>query len=312
MSRKVTIAIVQVSPAFLDLEAGLQKAEEYILKAAQQGANLVVFGESWLTGYPAWLDYAPNAALWDHPPTQAIFVRMRNNAVAVPSDATARLAAMAKERDLTIVIGINERVNEGPGSGTLYNSMLIFDEQGELVNHHRKLIPTYTERMLYGNGDGTGLKSVTTKVGRISGAICWEHWMPLTRQALHESGEDIHIALWPNVHEMHQVASRQYAFEGRCFVVAVGQMLAVKDFPEELALPDELASDPDRWILKGGSCVVGPNGMYVLEPVFDKEGLITVEVDLEENDRQRLTLDVTGHYSRADVFDFSVNRKRPS
>lgn len=171
-------------------------------------------------------------------------------------------------------------------------------------------MPTYTEKMLYGLGDGYGLKAVDTEAGRVGASICWEHWMPLTRQALHDSGEHIHIALWPKVHEMHQVASRQYAFEGRCFVLAAGQMLKASDFPKSLEQPDYLKSDPDQWTLNGGSCVVAPNGSYLVDPVFDKEELMICELNLDEVIKERMTLDTSGHYQRRDVFDFKVDRNR--
>ena len=171
-------------------------------------------------------------------------------------------------------------------------------------------MPTFTEKMVYGIGDGKDLEAGATKAGRIGGMICWEHWMPLTRQALHNSGEDIHIAVWPTVFERHQLASRHYAFEGRCFVVAAGQILKASDFPKELTLPDHLKENPDTLTLKGGSCIIGPEGEYITEPVFDKEALVVGEVDLNNLVRERMTLDVSGHYQRNDVFKFEVKGER--
>ena len=222
---KLKVAIVQAAPVFMNLHASLALAVEFIGKAAAQGARLVAFGETWLPGYPAWLDYCPSAALWNHEPTKEVFAELRRNSVAVPSHETETLAETAKTHQIVLVIGINERVYAGPGNGTLYNSLLTFDSDGSLVNHRRKLIPTYTERMVWGQGDGTSLKAVDTSVGRVGGLICWEHWMPLARQVLHDSGENIHIAVWPTVHEMHQIASRHCAFEGRCFVLAAGLLM---------------------------------------------------------------------------------------
>jgi nitrilase len=148
-------------------------------------------------------------------------------------------------------------------------------------------------------------------LGKIGGLICWEHWMPLSRQALHNENEMIHVALWPTVHEMHQVASRQYAFEGRCFVIAAGQMLQVKDFPAALKLPDYLSGNPDKYVLNGGSCVIDPKGNYLLTPQFDKEEILYCTIDnFDTVIKEKLTLDTSGHYSRWDIFDFNVNRKR--
>jgi predicted amidohydrolase len=208
-------------------------------------------------------------------------------------------------------MGINEKVSAGIGNGTIYNSLLTWNEKGELANHHRKLMPTHTERLLYGQGDGAGLQAVETSFGRIGGLICWEHWMPLTRQTMHNSGEHIHVAVWPNVHEMLQIATRAYAFEGRCFAVGVGQIMRVKDIPLELNLPDELKDKPEHLLLNGGSCIVGPDGQYILAPQFDIEGIFTAEVDLNRCAEERLALDVTGHYQRHDVFELTVNKKRP-
>ncbi|MEM6317919.1 MAG: carbon-nitrogen hydrolase family protein [Bacteroidota bacterium] len=309
MPEKLTVAIVQASPAFLDLKKSLEKMHAYLQEAVAQGAKLVVFGETWLCGYPSWLDHCPNIALWDHEPTKEIFLQMLQSGVAVPSDTTEKMGKWAKQFDVTIMIGVNEVVPKGKGNGTIYNTLLLFSPEGQLVNHHRKLMPTYTEKLLYGHGDGRGLRTVDTGFGEIGGLICWEHWMPLSRQALHDEKEIIHVAVWPCVFERHQIASRHYAFEGRCFVVAAGQILRVRDMPKELTLPPHLADNPDHFLLNGGSCVIGPDGNYLMEPQFDVEGVLICEIpDLNRAYKERMTLDVTGHYQRMDVFDFSVKR----
>ncbi|MFN2500530.1 MAG: carbon-nitrogen hydrolase family protein [Pyrinomonadaceae bacterium] len=303
----VTVALVQSSPIFNDLPASMEKCVDHISQAARQKAQIVAFGESWLAGYPAWLDHCPNAALWDHDPTKDVYARMRQNSVAVPGRETEILQRAACENEISIVMGINERVQSGVGSGTLYNSLLTFDEKGLLVNHHRKLIPTYTERLVWGQGDGAGLKAVETAGGRVGSLICWEHWMPLARQAMHDSGEQIHVSVYPTVHEAHQIASRHYAFEGRCFVLAVGSILDVADLPRELATGIDLEVTSKKLLLRGGSCVVGPDGGFVVEPIFDEEKIIVAELDFRQIDREKMTLDVSGHYSRPDVFNFTVN-----
>ncbi|MFN2456354.1 MAG: carbon-nitrogen hydrolase family protein, partial [Pyrinomonadaceae bacterium] len=222
MSEQIVVGVVQASPVFMDLEASLTKATTLIGEAAGKGAKLVAFGETWLPGYPAWLDHCPEAALWNHEPTKEVFARLRQNSLVVSGREAKMLAEVAADFNLTLVIGINERVDSGPGNGTLYNSLLTFGSDGKLLNHHRKLVPTYTERLVWGQGDGAGLEAVDTPAGRVGGLICWEHWMPLARHALHVSGEQIHVAVWPKVDEMHQLACRHYAFEARCFVLAAG------------------------------------------------------------------------------------------
>lgn len=304
---KIKVAIIQERPIFYNLKKSTEKAVGLIEKAVKKGANLIVFGETWLSGYPAFLDYCPNIGRWDYEPMKKVFGRIYQNSVEVGSQTTTIFADLAKKHKVVIVIGVNEISKKS--QGTIYNTILTFNEKGELANHHRKLMPTFTERLVHGIGDGNGLRSIDTSFGKLGSLICWEHWMPLTRQAMHLEGEIIHIALWPNVMEMHQLASRHYAFEGRCFVVAVGQMMKVKDIPKELKTPKKLKKQ--KWLLRGGSSVIAPNGDYILPPQYDKAGIFMVEIDnLHQTYEERMALDVTGHYNRADVFDFQVDKKR--
>ncbi len=307
MPDPISVAIIQHRPVFLDLEASVAKAISLTEEAARKGARVISFGETWLPGYPAWLDFCPDVALWDHAPSKEVFARLRQNSVVVPGKETQQLAQLAADHKLTLVIGVNERVEVGPGNGTLYNSLLTFTAEGGLTSHHRKLVPTYTERMIWGQGDGRGLETVNTPHGHIGGLICWEHWMPLARQALHNSGEHIHVAVWPTVHEMHQIASRHYAFEARCFVLAAGLIMQVKDLPVELRASPELAARPDNFVLRGGSAIIGPDGKYVAEPVFEQETIVAAELDMAAVDREKMTLDVSGHYSRPDIFQFQID-----
>jgi len=308
MPDQISVAIIQHSPVFLDLPATVAKTITLTEEAARKGARVVTFGETWLPGYPAWLDYCSDAALWDHAPSKEVFARLRQNSVVVPGKETKLLGQLAADHQLTLVIGVNERVETGPGNGTLYNSLLTFTPDGTLANHHRKLVPTYTERLVWGQGDGGGLESVETPSGRVGGLICWEHWMPLARQAMHNSGEHIHVAVWPTVHEMHQIASRHYAFEARCFVLAAGLVMHVKDLPAGLRASPELAAQPDDFLLRGGSAIIGPDGKYIVEPVYEKETIVMAELDLDAVDREKMTLDVSGHYSRPDIFDLQLRK----
>ena len=307
MSRNLSVAIVQWSSVHLDITASVEKALQGIDEAADQGAKLIVFGETWFSGYPAWLDYSSEVAFWDHPPVKKAFARMLDNCLARDGGEMKKLQAKARERKVSLVFGANER-DESRSKGTIYNALFFVNENGELTNHHRKLVPTYTEKMLYGQGDGHGLTNSTLNGAKVTGINCWEHWMPLTRQALHDAGEEVHVAVWPKVHEMHQIASRQYAFEGRCFVLAAGQMLQARDFPDGLVLPDGL--DPESWVLNGGSCIIAPNGKYIIEPQWNEEKIIYADLDLDQVKEESITMDVTGHYQRADVFTLEVNRER--
>lgn len=304
----ITVAIVQASPVHLNLKASIDKSIEYIAQAASHKAKLIAFGETWLPGYPAWLDYCPNAALWNHEPTKEVFATLRQNSLVVGSEEFERLSKAAKDFSVTLVIGVNERVTKGAGQGTLYNSILIFGTDGQLLNHHRKLVPTYTERLVWGQGNADGLKAVQSDGVRVGSLVCWEHWMPLTRQALHISGEQIHVAMWPNVHEMLQIASRHYAFEGRTFVLAAGSLMKVSDVPKELSVIDELKDKPEHFLLRGGSAIIAPDGKYIVEPVFDEEKILTADLDLRMIDKEMMALDVSGHYSRPDLFEFEVKQ----
>lgn len=310
MSRSLKVAIVQAEAA-ADLDAGLDRTRAKALEAAADGASLIVFPETWLPGYPAWLDHCRDAALWNHPPVKRVFARMAANSVAVPGPALDRLAEVAREAGATLVLGVSERVEQGPGRGTLYNSLLTIGPDGRLLNHHRKLMPTYTEKLVWGEGDIEGLRAVDTPAGRVGALVCWEHWMPLTRQALHQSGEDVHVAVWPSVHEMHQVASRHYAFEGRCFVLASGALMRASSLPAELEIhPDR--RDANELLLQGGSAIIGPDGAYLAGPVFEEEAIVTAVLDLDRVREESMTLDVTGHYHRSELFDFELrpNGKR--
>jgi predicted amidohydrolase len=307
----VRVAVVQSEPA-PSLDEGLQRTEALVREAARSGASLVAFPETWLPGYPAWLDVCRDVALWDHEPVKATFARYAAASVDVSGDSGQFLRDAARRNGVTVVVGVSERVGAGPGRGTLYNSLLTISPDGQLLNHHRKLVPTYTERMVWGYGDADGLRAVDTPAGRVGGLVCWEHWMPLSRQALHDSGEDIHVAAWPTVHDRHQLASRHYAFEGRCFVLAAGSVMRASSLPPELEIePSRIPAD-SKLVLRGGSTIIGPDGEYIAPPLWDRPGVLVAEVDLEQVRRESMTLDVSGHYSRPDCLTMTVHRSRRS
>ncbi len=269
------------------------------LRPANKACSCWFFSETWLPGYPAWLDHSPNAALWDHAPAKAIFRRLYENSPEIPSASTASLCAAAAEAGLSLAIGLHERLG-----GTLYNTLLYISAKGEILGSHRKLMPTYTERLIWGQGDGATLKAVEAPFGTLGGLICWEHWMPLARQAMHEQQEAVHAAVWPAVKETHLLASRAYAFEGRCFVVAAGSLLGREHLPSGLALLDEMPGD-GPW-LSGGSAIIAPDARVIAGPAGPEERLVTADIDLGQIAEEKMTLDVAGHYARPDVFDFGV------
>lgn len=321
------VAAVQAEPA-ATLAGALHRTRDLAAAAAARGASLVAFPETWIPGYPAWLDVCRDAALWDHAPVKAVFARMAENSVVVDGASGHALRAIARDVGATLVVGVTERVERGPGRGTLYNALLTIGPDGRLLNHHRKLVPTYTERLVWGPGDADGLRAVEVPMPRVAaadapdgggdslepatcrvgGLVCWEHWMPLARQALHESGEDVHVAVWPTVHERHVLASRHYAFEGRCHVIAVGSLLRASSLPAELEAHPDRIGGAESWILRGGSAIIGPDGSFEVEPVWDTEQLLVADLELQRGREESMTLDVTGHYHRAELFEFGVRR----
>jgi predicted amidohydrolase len=296
-----TAAIIQDSPVFLDLRASVEKASGLIREAAARGATLIAFPETWLPGYPLWLDWAPKAALWDYGPAKELYSTLVNNSVTLDGPEMAALAEAAGEA--TIVMGAHERLG-----GTLYNSMIYIRSEG-VAGVHRKLTPTYTERLVWGQGDGSTLTVVNGAEGSTGGLICWEHWMPLVRAAMHARHELVHVAQWPMVKEMMMIASRQYAFEGQCYVLACGatltraEMLAGPGGSNEL-----LQSITEDLLMRGGSAIIAPDGSFVAGPT---EGpvILAGEIDPRRATEGRLFLDTDGHYSRPDIFRLEVDER---
>lgn len=308
-----TVAIVQYPPAVLDLEESLARAVAHIEEAAAFGAELVVFPETWLTCYPAW---AFGMAGWDDAEARRWHARLLSESPTLGEasdrrDGLASVRAVARERGVTVVMGMNERSARG---GTLYNSLATIGADGDLLNVHRKLMPTHTERIIWGIGDAAGIRAIDTPVGRVGGLICWEHWMPLARQTLHASAEQIHVAAWPDTGDMHLVAARHYAFEGRCFVLSAGLYLGNEDVPEDLREAFRLGVGPEApgegLLFDGGSSVIGPDGRWIVEPVRGRPGIILAELELGEIDAAHLDLDVVGHSARDDVFELTVDARR--
>ncbi|MGQ0812930.1 MAG: carbon-nitrogen hydrolase family protein [Gemmatimonadota bacterium] len=294
---KVAVAQLEHAPA---PGANLDAALAAVSDAGAAGAQLVAFPETFIPGYPAWLDLCRDAGLWDHPATKTAYREHADGAITIPGPEVERLAQQARAHMVAVVLGAVERVTSGAGHGTLYNALITIGSDGTLLNHHRKTMPTHTERLVWGAGDARGVRAVDTSAGRVGGLICWEHWMPLARQALHESTEHIHVAAWPQVKEMNLVASRHYAFEGRCYVLCAGAVMRGRALPA--ALERVPGIEDNDWVLRGGSCVIAPDGSYVTEPVYDRPQLIVAEIDTRRIVEESMTLDVTGHYSRPDLF----------
>lgn len=312
MSRgSVRLAAAQIAPVFMDRDATIAKVVAAIDEAGRNGAGIVGFGETLVPGYPMWIY---GAAGWDDPVTKRVFAQLQENSVEVPSRATEVLCEAAKRAGTMVVLGINERDTEF-SRGTLYNSLLFVSAEGEIMGVRRKLMPTHAERIVWGQGDGSDLKVFQTPIGRVGGAICWEHWMPLGRFAMHAKGEQIHVAAWPEVPDIHHVASRHYAFEGRCFVICVGSYLTMAHVPatfelrEVLGAAGQFGADADE-ILPGGSGIIGPDGNWIVGPIAGEEVILYADVDLTSIGGEQMAFDAVGHYNRPDIFSVQIDERR--
>lgn len=307
MANDIKVAIVQSAPVPLAVGHGFEKAVRLAKVAIKDGAKVIAFGETFLGGYPLWLDEAQGAAIWDHPGTRALHRILLEQAIFAGDPRLAPLQALCDDHDVVISIGAHERVRQ-----SLYNNQLLFRPNAAPLPH-RKLVPTHGERLLWARGDGSTLGVHKMEQGAIGNLICWEHWMPLARAAMHNLGEVIHVAAWPTVREVHALASRHYAFEGRCFVLAAGLIQSRDDLVEGLALvggdaaAEELLQqiNGDKLNL-GGSLIAGPNGQ-VLAQAGSGEEILHAALNLDEIGEALTTLDTDGHYSRPDVFELRVN-----
>ncbi len=299
---KLTVAVAQATPVVLDLAGSVAKACAWIAEGGKRGAQVMAFPESWIPTYPFWCD-AGTFGKWGHQPSKKLHARLAENSLVIPSKETEARCRAARGTRCSVVMAANELDR----SGSLYNTLLFISPGGEILGRHRKLVPTFGERLVWGQGDAAGLRTYDAGGVRLGGLICWEHWMPLSRQVLHAEGEQVHVASWPHGGEMHQLASRHYAFEGRVFVLAAASYLTRVDLPEDFELAGDFADV--EILLNGGSAIVGPDGKYVVEPVHGCEELLTAEIDLARIAEEKLTLDVAGHYSRPDLFELRVRRE---
>lgn len=311
-NRSLKVAVIQHPPVFLNIEESIKKACNLIEEAASESANLIAFPETWLSGYPVWLDSSPKAAMWGYRPARMLYRILVENSITIPGKHVEKLLEMGQKTRTYIAMGAHELAG-----GTLYNTMLLIGKDGRF-QVHRKLVPTYTERMVWGRGNGSTLHVLNTEYGGIGGLICWEHWMPLARAAMHAQGESIHIAQWPSVNELHHLASRHYAFEGQCFVLAAGSVLSRGEISQGFAstgrydqeargLLEEMPGGNSDLVLNGGSAIIAPDASYVNGPVHGKPCIVYGEIQLDRIAEGHLTLDTNGHYSRPDVFHLEVN-----
>jgi nitrilase len=297
----VTAACVQVEPAIFDRARTIDRVEERTAESADAGAGLVVFPETFIPAYPSSV-WAKALAGWGEPGAKEAFALLHRESLELPGPDADRLAGIAREHGVWLVVGVNEVDPARPG--TLYNSLLYYSPAGELALHHRKLVPTNHERLVWGPGDGRGLRAIETPIGRLGGLICWENYMPLARFSLYESGIEIYIASTADDGDSWQATLRHIALESRSFVVAPCHFQRAASYPDDFPLASLLEG---RDILgRGGSAILGPDGSYLAGPLYDEEGILYAELDPNLLLQSRQRFDPAGHYHRPDVLTLTV------
>jgi len=291
---KYVAAVVQAAPVFLSASATTEKGCRLVHEAGKNGAKLVVFPEAWIPTFPHWPRALPKG---ERDLSREAWVRLYQESVEIPGPETRVLGEAAREAGCHVVIGVNERSRE-PGA-TLYNTLLFLSDQGDVLGKRRKLLPTYEERCCWGAGDASDLVVLETALGNLSGLICGEHYHPLLRHALALKGEQVHIAVWPKGAQLDHAAdllSRSHALESQVYVLMACGLLSPDQVPDDFPLKGRTL-----WNVNGGSGIIGPDGEYLVGPVYDEETILYAEIDPVKILKEKWKIDTVGHYSRNDV-----------
>jgi len=296
------VAAVQAAPVFLDLDRSVDKACSLMGEAAKAGATLAVFPEAFLPGYPVWSWFIPPVKTHDLRP---LYAELLENSVDVPGRHVSRLCEAAADHGITVSIGINERNHEASGS-TLFNSLLHISDQGAILGCHRKMIPTVAERLVWGQGDGSDLQVHSTPVGKVSGLICWENYMPLARYTLYARGMEVCVVPTWDRGEPWISTMRHIGKEGRSFVISACSAMKMDDIPDRFEFKKKWMSEVGEWLNPGMSLIVDPDGKILAGPLEKEEGILLAEINLDFARGSRFQLDTAGHYARPDVFDLRI------
>ena len=310
LKNNLKIGMAQISPVWLNKEATITKIKEYIVKASDEDCELVVFGEALLPGYPFWVSMT-DGAQFDSKVQKEIHAHYIKNSIQIEAGEINDICALAKQHKIAIYLGLMERA-QNRGGHSLYCSLAYINSEGQIKSVHRKLQPTYEERLTWSPGDGNGLQVHDLKNFSVGGLNCWENWMPLARTTLYGLGENLHVAVWPGSDYNTADITRFIARESRSFVVSVSSLMSKTDFPEDTPHLNAILENCPDTLANGGSCIAGPDGEWILPPVIDKEGLITATIDFTRVLEERQNFDPVGHYSRPDVTKLTVNRERQS
>jgi len=297
---KFKVGCVQAGAVFFDTNKTIDKAAGFVSQAKQEGVKLLLFPETFIPGYPSGLGFGTVVGSRTEAGRDQ-YKQYWQSSITVPGPETDRLGEMAKDANIFLVMGITERDETNK---TLYCTILYFSPTGELVGKHRKIKPTAAERVVWGEGDGTTLATFDTPLGKIGGLICWENYMPHARMAMYNKGVEIYLAPTADSRDTWQSTMEHIACEGRCYVIGCNQYFTKEDYPEDLrnTIPD----DRDNVLSRGGSCIISPLGKVLAGPLYDEEGLLTADIDLEEIIRSKMDFDVSGHYTRNDIFNFTI------
>ncbi len=306
----VKVGLAQIAPVWLNKQRSTEKIINYIQEAGKQNCKLVVFGEALLPGYPFWVGWT-DGARFNSSVQKEIFAHYLKEAVQIESGDLDEICQSTKEANSALILGIIERAKDR-GGHSLYCSLVYIDASGTIQSVHRKLMPTYEERLVWSPGDGNGLQVHKLDAFTVGALNCWENWMPLPRTALYGMGEDLHVAIWPGSIRNTEDITRFIAKESRSYVISVSGMMKKENITKDIPHSDLMINNCPGVAADGGSCLAAPNGSWVIEPQINKEGIFVAEIDHKEVRRERQNFDPSGHYSRPDVLELQVNRKRQS
>lgn len=304
------VGLAQITPIWLDKSKTIAKIIQYIKQAEKESCELLTFGEALLPGYPFWIENTDGAKFQSEfqKEMHALYLR---EAVDIAAGDLDRICEACAQSDLNVVLGTIEKAHDR-GGHSVYCSLVYISNEGEIMNVHRKLMPTYEERLSWSPGDGHGLRVFPLKSFTLGALNCWENWMPLPRAALYGMGEDLHVAIWPGGDHNTLDITRFIAKEARSFVISVSGLMRKDDIPKDILHYDTLFETASEYMANGASCIAGPDGEWVLEPQIGEEGLYIRDLDYNEVRKERHNFDPVGHYSRPDVTQLHINRERQS